>query len=168
MLVRGRETNAAAIAGRGAATHYGAKILAENLEDDPANYTRFFLLSTPDDELEGIERGYRPDATGPVKTSIVFHVTNEPGSLYRALGGFAEAGVDLAKIESRPVRGRPFEYLFYVDFFGGPSADPGRKALRALGRRAGFLRVLGTYPSGRLDWVGTDAPLFPAAGPSRQ
>ncbi|MGH7588505.1 MAG: prephenate dehydratase [Gemmatimonadota bacterium] len=162
MLIRRREANAAAIAGRGAATHYGAKVLAENLEDDPANYTRFFLLSTPDDELQGIERGYRPDATGPVKTSIVFHVTNEPGSLYRALGGFAEAGVDLAKIESRPVRGRPFEYLFYVDFFGEPSADPGRRALKALGRRAGFLRTLGTYPSGRLDWVGTDAPLFPA------
>jgi len=162
MLIRGREANAAAIAGRGAATHYGAKILAENLEDDPANYTRFFLLSTRDDELEGIERGYRPDATGPVKTSIVFHVTNEPGSLHRALGGFAEAGIDLAKIESRPVRGRPFEYLFYVDFFGEPSAGPGLKALKALGRCAGFLRILGTYPSGRLDWVGTDAPLFPA------
>jgi prephenate dehydratase len=70
--------------------------------------------------------------------------------------------VDLAKIESRPVRGRPFEYLFYVDFFGEPSTDPGRRALRALGRRAGFLRTLGTYPSGRLDWVGKDAPLFPA------
>jgi prephenate dehydratase len=49
-----------------------------------------------------------------------------------------------------------------VDFFGEPSADPVRRALKALGRRAGFLRTLGTYPSGRLDWVGTDAPLFPA------
>ncbi len=165
MLVLRRESNAAAIAGRGAASHYGAKVLAENVEDDPANYTRFFLLAPPDAELDGVEEGFRSGETGPVKTSIVFHVSNEPGSLHRALSGFADGGVDLAKIESRPVRGRPFEYLFYVDFYGLPMAEPGRKAIRALARQAGFLRILGSYPSGRLDWMGTDAPLLPAGEP---
>jgi prephenate dehydratase len=162
MLVLRHEVDAGAIAGRGAASHYGAKVLAENVEDDPANYTRFFLLAPADEELEGIEDRFRPEGIGPIKTSIVFHVANEPGSLHGALSGFAEEGVDLAKIESRPVRGRPFEYIFYADFFGHPAVDPGRKALRALSRQAGFLRILGTYPAGRLDWMGTDAPLLPA------
>ena len=156
-LLQGGMASAAAIGSRLAADLYGGQVLREAIEDDPRNYTRFLLLS-------------RETATtaAPSKTSITFVLRNEPGALHKALGMFASRGVDLAKIESRPVRGRPFEYLFYVDFFGEPFTDPGRKALRALGRRAGFLRVLGTYPSGRLDWVGTDAPLFPAPGSTRE
>ncbi|HJU87461.1 MAG TPA: prephenate dehydratase domain-containing protein, partial [Gemmatimonadota bacterium] len=161
MLIRKREANAAAIAGRGAATHYGAKVLAENLEDDPANYTRFFLLTLQDAELDGIEKRFAPDQVGPTKTSVVFYVANAPGSLYDALGEFASRGLDLTRIESRPVRGKPFEYLFYLDFLGSPDEPPGQEALAGLIRRAGFARVLGTYPSGRLDWVGSDAPLMP-------
>lgn len=161
MLIARRESGAAAIAGRGAAAHYGARILLANLEDDPANYTRFFLLTLEDEELEAIAERFTPEVTGPPKTSIVFFVENAPGSLHEALAGFARRGIDLTRIESRPVRGKPFEYLFYLDFFGSPAAEPARGALADLARRAGFLRILGTYPSGRLDWVGGDEPLLP-------
>lgn len=161
MLIDRPETTAAAIAGRGAARHYGAKVLRENVEDDPSNYTRFFLLSLSDADLDGIERRFRPSEMGAPKTSVVFYVENAPGSLYAALGEFAGRGIDLTKVESRPVRGKPFEYLFYLDFHGSPAGSPAREALAALTRRAGFIRVLGSYPSGRLDWVGSDVPLLP-------
>ncbi len=160
-LVTNREPGAAAIAGKSAARHYGAKVVAEGLEDDPANYTRFFLLTLADAELDGIEKRFAPDQVGPTKTSVVFYVENAPGSLYDTLGEFASRGLDLTRIESRPVRGKPFEYLFYLDFLGSPHEPPGEEALSALLERAGFARVLGTYPSGRLDWVGSDAPLMP-------
>lgn len=165
MLIDRKESGAAAIAGRGAAAHYGARVLMTSLEDDPSNYTRFFLLTLEGDhdeeDLGGLDEGFDPSVLGPPKTSIVFYVENEPGNLMGALEGFSERGIDLAKIESRPVRGRPFEYLFYLDFHGQPDAPPGADALADLRRRAGFLRVLGCYPSGRLDWVGDDAPFLP-------
>ena len=170
MLVERKEARAAAIAGRGAAEHYGARILRANLEDDPANYTRFFLLGLEDDpEVEGIERAFRPGETAGPKTSIVFYVDNRPGALQEALGEFSDRGVDLAKIESRPIRGKPFEYLFYLDVLGDAAVSPVREALESLGARAGFLRVLGTYRAGRLDWVGRDEPFLPraAAAPPR-
>jgi prephenate dehydratase len=160
-LVTRREAGAAAIAGKAAALHYGAKVMAEGLEDDPANYTRFFLLTLDDAELEGIEKRFAPDQIGSTKTSVVFYVENAPGSLYDALGEFSSRGLDLTRIESRPVRGKPFEYLFYLDFLGSPQEGPGEEALAGLLGRAGFARVLGTYPSGRLDWVGSEAPLLP-------
>ncbi|HUP18855.1 MAG TPA: prephenate dehydratase domain-containing protein [Gemmatimonadota bacterium] len=166
MLVEHKEAGAAAIAGRGAAEHYGARVLRTNLEDDPANYTRFFLLGMEDDpEIEGIERAFRSDETAGPKTSIVFYVDNRPGALHEALGEFSDRGVDLARIESRPIRGKPFEYLFYLDVLGDAAVSPVREALESLERRAGFLRVLGTYPAGRLDWVGRDEPFLPRAAP---
>lgn len=162
MLIDRREDGAAAIAGRGAARHYGAKILLEGLEDDPDNYTRFFLLGLAGDEdAEPLARSLAEDARAGLKTSLVFYVENEPGGLDAVLRGFAERGIDLSRIESRPVRGRPFEYLFYLDFFGSPGESAGGEAMADLERRAGFVRWLGTYPSGRLDWVGGDDPLLP-------
>ncbi|HET6617746.1 MAG TPA: prephenate dehydratase domain-containing protein [Gemmatimonadota bacterium] len=160
-LVTQREPGAAAIAGKAAARYYGAKVMVEGLEDDPANYTRFFLLTLEDSELEGLERRFAPDQVGPTKTSIVFYVENAPGSLHETLGEFASRGLDLTRIESRPVRGKPFEYLFYLDFLGSPDTQPGQAAIAGLLKRAGFARILGTYPSGRLDWVGSDEPLLP-------
>jgi prephenate dehydratase len=93
----------------------------------------------------------------------VFYVENAPGSLHDTLGEFSSRGLDLTRIESRPVRGKPFEYLFYLDFLGSPHEPPGAEAVAALLRRAGFARILGSYPSGRLDWVGSDVPLLPRA-----
>jgi prephenate dehydratase len=84
----------------------------------------------------------------PWKTSLVFSTRNIPGALFRALSAFALRDLNLAKIESRPLRGKPWEYLFYVDFIGREDEPPVQNALRHLGELADFLRVLGCYPKG--------------------
>ena len=161
MLITERMTGAAAIAGAGAATHYGGKVIRSEIEDDPANYTRFFLLSLGDAQLGGLVEQFSREAVGPPKTSIVFHIDNAPGSLCSTLEPFAQRRIDLTRIESRPVRGKPFDYLFYLDFLGTTATSDARDALAELKARSGFTRVLGTYPSGRLDWVGAvDHPGF--------
>ncbi|HYM71095.1 MAG TPA: prephenate dehydratase [bacterium] len=125
----------AAVASRRAATLYGLEILAEAIETAPSNYTRFFELSTT--PIERVE---------PSKTSIVFIVRNEVGTLYAALGALATRRVNLIKIESRPARQRPWEYTFYVDVDGHADAEPLRAALVELRQHTTFLRVLGSYP----------------------
>jgi len=117
-----------------AAGLYGCQVLMEGIEDDPENYTRFLLLSP--------EAALAPDAS---KTSVVFTVENVPGALYRALGAFASRGADLAKIESRPLRGRPWEYAFYLDVLGDPRGAVAA-AIEELRGAARELRVLGSYP----------------------
>jgi len=123
----------AAIAGRQAARIYGAKVLAAGIEDDKKNFTRFVLL-----------RKQRRILAGANKTSIVFQVKNIPGSLFQALSVFAGRDISLSKIESRPMRGRPWEYAFYVDFMHGDDKTA-RSALRDLGIIADFVKVLGIY-----------------------
>jgi prephenate dehydratase len=166
MLISKKETDAAAIAGREAARHYHGKVLIEGIEDDPANYTRFFLLGRDDVDLDGIREVLQKEVAGPPKTSLVFYIDHAPGSLHRVLRAFAERGIDLTRIESRPIRGKPFEYLFYLDFIGDPATPPATEAIDELAGQAGFLRVLGGYPSGRLDWLGSDAPLQQRSDPA--
>ncbi len=164
MLITERMTGAAAIAGAGAAAAYGGKVIRSDIEDDPANYTRFFLLSLGDAQLGGLVEQFSREAVGPPKTSVVFHIDNAPGSLCSTLEPFAQRRIDLTRIESRPVRGRPFDYLFYLDFLGTTATSDARDALAELKAKSGFTRVLGTYPSGRLDWVGAeDHPGFLSA-----
>lgn len=135
MLVEERRKDAAAIAGRLAAAAYGARILRRNIEDHAENFTRFLLVRrTP---------RTRPGAD---KTSIAFATKNVPGSLFRCLAAFALRDINLTKIESRPWRGRPWQYLFYLDFLGRPDTSPGREALAHLEETTVFVRVLGCYP----------------------
>ena len=161
MIIRERMVGSAAVAGRGAAEHYGGKIVLDGIEDDPANYTRFFLLGRGDERFDELADHFVEDAIASTKTSVVFHVDNVPGGLHGALTPFAARRIDLTRVESRPVRGRPFDYVFYLDLLGDPAESETRDALRELAAMSSFYRVLGTYPSGRLDWVGAvDHPGF--------
>jgi len=145
MLAEERHTDAAAIASRVAAEIYGARILRRSIESDRQNFTRFFLLRTPTyAKRHPIQTG--PDTTW--KTSLVFSTRNVPGALFRALSAFALRDLNLMKIESRPLRGKPWEYLFYLDFLGRADSPVARNALAHLGEIADFLRVLGCYPKG--------------------
>ena len=127
----------AAIASDLAARLYGGRVLLEGLEDDPANFTRFLLMSR---EPAPQQR------TTSCKTSLVVSLANVPGSLHRALGAFARRGLDLSKIESRPIPGRPWEYVFYLDVLGDPMEVGAALAeLTAETDGAGSVRLLGTY-----------------------
>ena len=127
--------DSAGIAGRQAASVYGGKILKAGIEDDKANFTRFFLIRK--------KRGVLGKAN---KTSLAFSVKNLPGALFKALSVFALRDISLSKIESRPMRGRPWEYVFYVDILRGED-QAARNALRHLGEVADLVKVLGIYPA---------------------
>lgn len=134
-------TDAAAIASKVSANIYGARILKRSIEDDRQNYTRFVLLRRADQPPlkldEPAKKGW--------KTSLVFTTRNQPGSLFKALSAFALRDISLAKIESRPLRGRPWEYLFYLDLLGSVDEKRVKRALGHLEELADLLRVLGCY-----------------------
>lgn len=127
--------DAAAIAGRRAAIAFDGHILRRGLEDNKQNFTRFFLVRTS-----------RRDVPGANKASIAFALKNIPGALFKALSVFALRDINLTKIESRPLPGRPWEYVFYVDFLGARS-PAAANALRHLEEVAEFVKVLGIYPA---------------------
>ena len=128
--------NAAAIASERSAHTYGLTILRHNIEDSAENYTRFFIIGWLD-----ASRGEKN------KTSIAFRTKHVPGSLCNVIGELARRGINLTKIESRPVRTTPWEYSFFVDFEGHAEEKPCAEALDAMKTLTTHLRVLGSYPS---------------------
>ena len=150
MLAEENSTDAAAIASSVAAEIYGAHILRKSIEDDRQNFTRFFLLRRPGKTTGAMAQAEsaRMNAAKDWKTSVVFTTRNTSGALFRAMSAFALRDLSLAKIESRPLRGKPWEYLFYLDFFGKADDGKSKRALAHLGEIADFLRVLGSYPKG--------------------
>ena len=143
MVMERGSADEAAIASDRAGEIYGAATLAAGIEDHAQNFTRFFLAAP-------LSAGVRPVADGPArrwKTSLLLRVANKPGSLFRALGSFALREIDLSKIESRPIEGRPWEYAFYVDVIGNAAEEPLAGALETLRGVAEVVKVLGTYPT---------------------
>jgi prephenate dehydratase len=147
-VIAGRLSDAAGIAGGQAAREYAGKILQASVEDDKRNFTRFFLIrKSVRGRAQGKKESTSRVASGRAnKTSIAFKVKNLPGALFKSLSVFALRDISLSKIESRPMRGRPWEYVFYVDFLRGDD-EPARNALRHLGEVADFVKVLGIYPA---------------------
>jgi prephenate dehydratase len=130
------EPGTGVIASALAAELYGLEILDDEVEDLPFNYTRFFVLGIED-----------PPRSQRSKTSLIFTTRHYPGALYDSLGEFAQRGINLTKIESRPRRNRPWQYLFYLDFEGHWQDPAAEAALMGLLRRSSFVKLLGSYPA---------------------
>ena len=131
-------TDSGAIASARAAEIYGMKILAREIEDNPNNFTRFFILSKQDSPPSGSD-----------KTSVVFSVKHKPGTLYESIKAFAARNINLTKVESRPTRQKPWEYNFYLDFEGHREDEQSKEVLESLEGNSLFMKVLGSYPKAK-------------------
>lgn len=134
-LIEQQDTKAAGIASAQAARHYGGEILASEIEDNPENYTRFFLIR----KRSRVKVDPRPD-----KVSLAFTVENRPGTLVAALEVFASQGTNLTRIESRPVQGSPWQYVFYADYQLS-SPESANAALKLLASHCSMVKELGRY-----------------------
>jgi len=124
----------AAIAGLDAADTYGMAVLEEGIETNPRNFTRFVVISP-----------HLLDSGDKQKSSLIFSTGNQPGSLFEALKIFADNGINLVKLESRPIHGKPWEYMFYVDLEGDVQADGFAPVLKRLREKTDYLKILGSY-----------------------
>ncbi len=137
MLKEEGPAGAAAIASEAAAKIYGGVVVKRNIEDNRHNYTRFFLLTK--------QKNVAIQNRQPWKTSVVFSTANTPGTLFKVMACFALRDLSLTKIESRPLVGYPWEYMFYVDFLGSTDDKAVKNALVHLAEVTRFHRVLGSY-----------------------
>jgi len=133
--IASEDATVGAIATSFASQLYGLKAVTSRIEDYSQNYTRFLILSRK-------KRG----PTGKDKTSILFSIPHTPGSLFRALEAFSQKEVNLTKIESRPLKGKPWEYIFFLDFQGHTEDVNIGEAMTALKKNALFVKCLGSYP----------------------
>lgn len=138
MIKENHITEGAAIAGVRAAEIYQMPVIAREIEDNPHNFTRFFILGK-----------HIPAPTGNDKTSIVFSVKHQPGTLYELLKRLALRNINLTKIESRPTRQKPWEYNFYLDFEGHQEDKAAAEAIASIREFALFVKVLGSYPKAK-------------------
>ena len=138
MIKEKKITDGAAIAGLRAGEIYGMEIIARQIEDNPNNFTRFFILARNDSP-----------PTGNDKTSVVFSVKHKPGALFSFLEELADRNINLTKIESRPTRQKPWEYNLYLDFEGHRQDKTPKEVLEKLKDYAIFIKVLGSYPKAR-------------------
>ncbi len=145
-IMRAGDKTRGAIASKRAAEIYGAAILREHLEDDRENYTRFFLLAAGTDVTAVAAK----DAPTPDKISLVFQLAHIPGALLRALEPFARRNINMMKIESRPVHGRPWQYRFYLDLQAAAGDREITEALGELEKVVVELKVLGSYKSAEI------------------
>jgi prephenate dehydratase len=139
-LMSNGSRDSGAIAGETAAEIYGGEILARGIEDHHHNYTRFLLL-------QNVVTGFSP-SQATFKTTVLFRTPNSPGALFRALAAFALRDINLSKIESRPIEGRPWEYSFYVDLAGRADDPNVARGIDHLREMCEAVRVLGTYAAG--------------------
>jgi chorismate mutase/prephenate dehydratase len=135
MIKKSGMADSAAIASARAAEIYGMKVIAQEIEDNPNNFTRFFILSKEDSPPLGND-----------KTSIVFSTKDRPGALHEFLREFASRNINLTKLESRPTRQKPWQYNFYLDFEGHRKDKSAREALENLEKTSIFVKILGSYP----------------------
>ena len=148
-LAQNPEPGVAVIASALAGRTYGLTVLEEGIEDLLWNFTRFFVVAQRGAVIPG-----RPTSDEPHKTSLVFATPHTPGALHGCLGEFASRGINLAKLESRPRRNRPWHYVFYLDFEGDWRQPACQEALVALLARAAFVKLLGSYPAARMPEMG--------------
>ncbi len=135
-LAAAPDLHTAALAPPLAGKHYGLEALEHNVEDEPHNFTRFFVLGQTD-----------APPSDHAKTSIVFSIQSRPGALVECLGEFSSRGINLSKIESRPRPNRPWQYWFYLDFEGHFQESRCEAALLGVLRRAVMIKILGSYPA---------------------
>jgi len=135
------EPHASAVGGQLSTHHYGLKILKEDIEDNPQNITRFLAIG---------KSAARP--TGMDKTAILFSLRHEPGALYKVLEPFARRNINMTRIESRPMKTRNWEYLFFVDLEGHEEDSNVREAVVEMQGRCAFIKRLGSFPAGGDPW----------------
>jgi len=139
-----KDPTVAGLASRRAGRRYGLTVLADAIETAKDNVTRFVAIAL---EPDGSLATRVPEAlrNGPRKTSLVYATKNEPGALTRSLAPFAAAGLQLTKIESRPSKAAPWDYVFYLDFEGDPAVRQAREALDRMRTVCAWVQILGTY-----------------------
>jgi prephenate dehydratase len=147
MILAEKDSTAAAIASANAAKTYGGQIILKSIEDHKENFTRFLLITHPA-SLGSTHGKFSKNMAKRFKTSLVFNLKDQPGSLFKSLAVFALRDIDLKKIESRPILGKPWEYVFYVDVLGHQNAPVIMKALDHLREVTDSVRILGSYPLG--------------------
>jgi len=135
MIKDAKLKNCAAIASERAADIYGLEIMARNIESTKNNYTKFFIISS--------EKSKHAEEN---KTTLILKTENKPGALYSCLGAFAKRNINLTKLESRPTKDKPWEYLFYVDFEGHVDDKNCAEALKEMKKYTSLLKILGSYP----------------------